>query len=298
MLGVIVPYFNYTNDPFRKANTQVFLRYLTQFSKVVKFVLVEAVYRNSSPETRLSGQIRYLESTQYTTFDVDTIFWRKENLINIGEKLLPEECDYIAWIDSDIFFSDKHWPYDIIRSLLTNDVVQVFDSAFMLDRKGDIESEAPSIVREWLKGNDEPQEKHPLPGHPGLGWAMRRNVFLEIGGLFEGAIVGGGDTELACALIDKLDKIKDWKSHRHWEELLKWSKSLRGLRTGYASCTAYHNWHGDEENRQYYSRTKILTDAEYDPVLDTKHNINSIQELSDRGKRLELAIVNYFHARG
>lgn len=35
--------------------------------------------------------------------------WFKENLINIAASYLPEDWEYMAWIDTDLEFQNKNW---------------------------------------------------------------------------------------------------------------------------------------------------------------------------------------------
>jgi hypothetical protein len=296
-LGLVVPYFNPLRDKYRKANTRSFLSYLTRFPSV-KFVLVEAAYDESLMlREEITEYMKCYDSMiTYASFFVSSTFFRKENLINIGEKLLPEVCDCIGWIDSDIFFTEDDWPYVILDSLKTYEAVQVFKDANLLSRFGPTEATVTSVAYEWKNGNDKPQLNHLLPGHTGLGWAMHRKLFRAIGGLSEYAIVGGGDTELACALFDRLFRLQDLKSPAHWKELNEWAVGLNNVDAGFAPLTANHMWHGDEDKRQYYSRNQILINAEYNPLLDTKRN-GLLLELSKKGWRMQGDILRYLSDR-
>src|SRR5271154_4063886 len=46
-----------------------------------------------------------------------TLLWNKENLINLGISRLPENWQYVAWIDADIKFRNEHWAADTVDLL-------------------------------------------------------------------------------------------------------------------------------------------------------------------------------------
>ncbi len=62
----------------------------------------------------------------------DDYLWYKENLINIALDRLPDDCQYVAWIDGDIEFSNENLIYDTISKLETHNVVQMFEYANFL----------------------------------------------------------------------------------------------------------------------------------------------------------------------
>jgi len=300
MLGVVVPYFNPLNDKLREKNTIEFLRYLSKFNRYVTYILIEAsstkswLLGSNYPDSPLSGMHKNVR------LHANSIIWRKENLINLAVEELPLYCDCIAWLDSDITFSHDAWPTSMMASLGTFDAVQAMEWVQLQNKDGKYGDLIPSVAREWLKGNFKPQKDHMLPGHTGMGWAMRRDLFERIGGLSEYAIVGGGDTELACSLFGRLHEIASLKSRLHFEVLKAWSAKVEEVArfNGFvAGLTIRHKWHGEESKRQYYTRAQILTRNKYDPLADTYHGCSNVLELSASGKRMQRAISDYFTAR-
>jgi hypothetical protein len=56
-----------------------------------------------------------------------SIIWHKENLINIAVQHLPDDWEYMAWIDSDLEFQNKNWVKETIASWRHSIWVGVFD---------------------------------------------------------------------------------------------------------------------------------------------------------------------------
>ena len=63
--------------------------------------------------------------------------WYKENLINIAVRHLPHDWKYMAWIDTDLQFQNKHWARETIEQLQTYKVVQIFSHCIDLGTKGE-----------------------------------------------------------------------------------------------------------------------------------------------------------------
>ena len=62
------------------------------------------------------------------------IMWQKERLLNIALESLPLSCEYLAWLDSDIIFSDPNW-HERARALLKKyDFIQLFDKVNYLPK--------------------------------------------------------------------------------------------------------------------------------------------------------------------
>jgi len=54
-----------------------------------------------------------------------SIYWMKENLINIAASRLPTKAKWICWLDADIHFEDRNWIELTIEQLKKYTVVQV-----------------------------------------------------------------------------------------------------------------------------------------------------------------------------
>ena len=54
------------------------------------------------------------------------ILWHKENLINIGISRLPQDAEYVAWIDADVQFARPDWVQETLHQLQIYKVVQMW----------------------------------------------------------------------------------------------------------------------------------------------------------------------------
>ncbi len=73
------------------------------------------------------------------------LLWQKERLLNIALEQLPDDCDKVAWLDSDIVFVRRDWAAATSRALDDHRIVQPFSTfqEVLPPRK----SEAGSYVR-------------------------------------------------------------------------------------------------------------------------------------------------------
>jgi hypothetical protein len=117
--------------------------------------------------------------------------------------------------------------------------------------------------------------KPPTTFHPGFVWALKRDIFRQIGGFYDKGIVGNGDIMFVFSIINNL--------HNHWVErytpclLEKWhsyNERVQQIKpsVGYLVMDAYHLFHGLSKHRQYVSRhTNInpLLAGKWDDVIYT-----------------------------
>ena len=99
-LYVILPYFNYVGWDNRAENTIRFIQENIHLqSDGVKFVLMEGIYKNKHQLNHVPKDIY-----KHMQLHVEHPIWIKENLINLAIQQLPEDWQYVAWIDADIIF--------------------------------------------------------------------------------------------------------------------------------------------------------------------------------------------------
>jgi hypothetical protein len=230
--------------------------------------------------------------------------WHKENLINIGVQHLPDQAEYIAWIDADIEFQNKNWSQETIEQLQCYDVVQLFSHAIDLGPNG--ETMIVHTGFNYLYVNDEPMSNY-SPGapyrhaHSGYAWACRKSAYNAMGGLMEFPILGSADSHMAMAFIGKVGKTLHPKLNKNYKELcfIFQERCERHIKRniGYVPGTINHFFHSDKQNRQYSSRWNILLNNDFDPLRDLKKDNNNLWQLEDLKPRLRDDIKKYFRQR-
>ncbi len=232
-----------------------------------------------------------------------TICWHKENLINIGISRLPPEARYIAWIDADIAFRRPDWPVAIIHALQQYSVIQPWEHAYDLGPHGEhlelhtsfasLHVKRQPIFTRWRAGY--------VFGHPGYAWAARREIIDELGGLYEAAVLGSADHNMAMAMLGRAaESFPADVSAEFTASQLAWQKKavqFIGYRLGYLPGTIEHGFHGPKLKRAYVSRWDILRRWKYNPVEDIKLNIDRVLELAGNKPGLQSDIERYFAAR-
>jgi len=58
-----------------------------------------------------------------------SVYWMKENLINIAVARLPAHAQFVSWLDADIHFHKKNWIELTMQQLKNYTVVQVTNDA-------------------------------------------------------------------------------------------------------------------------------------------------------------------------
>jgi hypothetical protein len=227
------------------------------------------------------------------SFRSDEYIFFKENLWNIGARLL--NVDKFIFLDSDVYFKDPSWLDRAAGKLSEVDFMQPFEFCHWLDKKGGDQLIRPSSCSGLANG------VHPKGGvyHPGFCLGVTRNAFDALGGLWEGAVCGGGgdganilahsrsvgtDKYLERLYNKKIFKGMLMEDHRRffhspsWHKYRAKSKEL-GITTGYVENQhVYHLWHGDRKKRKYTTRAEYFNWPNPDPPV--RHRPDGLQEFT------------------
>jgi hypothetical protein len=277
-----------------------FTQYVSQFKNVevhtVEIAFGDRQFYATGPET--------LEHTQLQSFDE---LWHKENMINLGMKNLPDDWQYVAWIDTDVRFTRNDWVEETLHQLQHYMFVQMFEDAVDLGPREQFLKRHKGFMHQYLNNPDfdpSPNYYSGASGHPGFAWAARREAIDHVGGIIDIGILGSGDRHMACGLVGQMSKSYSGGLHpAYGEELAAWeARAERHISrdVGFVPGTLLHEWHGKKVDRQYGSRWKILVDHQFNPRTDIKRDWQGLWQLEvtdSRQRNLRDAIRRYFRAR-
>lgn len=293
-LYVIVPYFNYCHYQSRK---ELFLEFLERIRSHprLRIVVCEATESGQTPELPrdMPNVFAHIHVTTRQQL------WVKEALVNIAVSRLPPHWKYMAWIDSDIQFVDKQWVESTIDRLDKYDVVQMFSTVVYLGPHNEAIKTDKSFGYMYRKSGREYTQTYRYGfWHPGFAWACTKHAYETMEGLIDYAILGSGDHHMALGLISKIECSHPKNIHPGYKKLLReFEKRVRSLKLGYVMGTIMHYWHGDLKLRRYKERWQILVDHKFNPLEDLYRDPMNLWQFTDRGRRLEPDIRDYFAGR-
>lgn len=234
-----------------------------------------------------------------------SILWHKERLINIAVPQLPKECRYVSWIDADSWIDSGDWPEQAKEILLKENPVAIQLASEVRftgpsKNKNEIEKFHPtySKVRSMSKDIDS------VHGSPGFAWMAKKQFFEIGGGLFDKALVGGGDLLVADAIWGN-SKIRLMlsnmnRSSKYLWDYVRWTKKLHNL-YGYPKgalidTIGYHLYHDDRKYRLYRHRHSIIHHNNYNPATDLEiEKETGLWKIVN--KKLKTDIERYFYFR-
>ena len=257
---------------------------------------VEAALGGRGHTVTTEGHARHLQVRQRDEL------WHKENLINLGIQCLPEDWEYVAWLDADIELVRPDWLSEIVHQLQHYQVLQVFQDAIDLGPAGQVVQKHNGFMWSHVSGQPKGGAGYGYPHwHPGFGWAARRSAIDALGGLMDHAILGSGDHHMAWALLGKvIQNAPKELMPAYLRTLRVWEARARtGIKkdVGFMPGTLLHHWHGKKADRRYQDRWKILLHHRYDPDFDVQKDWQGVLQLSTRGERMRADLRGYFQAR-
>jgi hypothetical protein len=225
----------------------------------------------------------------------DVPIWHKENMINLGVRLLPANYKAFAWIDADVEFENNSWAMDTLKILNgAKDVVQLFSHCVDMDKDKNTLNIFNSFGYSFSK-----MKNYTLKGldywHPGYAWAMTRKAYERVG-IYDKGILGSGDNIMAMSFINRIGSFLNKEYSKGYNQsMLDYQSKARGLRLGYTPGIIRHHYHGTKQNRRYTERWKILMKYDFSPDAHLTYKDGLL--LANISKEFAADILNYFQER-
>lgn len=299
----------------KKCTSKVFLDVIAVVSNPARYDKRYKLFKEFCVRMKQQPQVRLLTvelQQRARPFVTDSIvklrtkdeLWHKENMINIGVQHLPEDWEYMAWIDTDLEFQNKNWVRETIEQLQTYYIVQLFQHGIDLGPSDEVLTIHTSFISLYVNGepmNNYTKHKNYKNGHTGFCFAIRKTAFNDIGGLLDFAILGSADAHMCLAFIGDVKKSLHPRLNKNYKELcvIFQDRCERHIQrnVGYVNGTILHHFHGSKSDRQYGSRWQILLDNDYDPLRDIKKDWRGVYQLEDTKFKLRDQIKKYFRSR-
>jgi hypothetical protein len=233
--------------------------------------------------------------------------WQKERLLNLAIEQLPDECDQVMWIDADIVVEIETWPAQVSAALERAQAVQPFETIHSLDAYGRWAHANTSMASVWerdgslshaLSKTVDRGTGAPCSGHV---WAARREL-LTRHGLYDGCIVGGGDTAFLGGVTGSFDDVVrvHCMGPEQTDRYMAWAEGVyRDVQGSVVAlqCEMEHLWHGSMSNRRGRQRHEELAAIGFDPYQDIELDENRIWRWASDRPELHRYVSDYFLAR-
>ena len=281
------------------------------------------LFRNRLTVPLITVELSFDGEFELTATDADVmvqlhggaVLWQKERLLNVALQHLPADCDAVAWIDNDVLFANDSWAEQAQQKLEQYRMVQLFSQSVDLKPgETDIMTDEPEYYSQGLIariestdiGALERQSKYSW-GHPcrevmpGLAWCIRRDV-IDQHGFYDAMIMGAADRMLLHAAYGEISQIPSTvpMTESHFAHYLEWAQpfynTVQGS-VGYIDHTAYHLWHGEIPNRQYWDRHDAVVKMAFDPATDITVGDNGAWHWARSVPELENYCIDYFQQR-
>lgn len=254
------------------------------------------------------------------------VLWQKERLLNLVLQALPAGCRQVVWLDCDIIFEQQDWPERVGAALTRFPLLQPFRNVHHLPPgAGPDEAVAatsslsgtslaatsllirPSVAAAMAAGKhvDEVFGRLTSGGSgiptPGLAWAARRDL-LEQHGFYDGCIIGGGDTAMACAAfsafghVTRLHCMNEWQRARYMDWAGPFHRAVGGA-VSFIDGDVFHLWHGAIDDRKTRQRHEGLQPFGFDPHEDIAIAATGCWQWATDKPQLHRYVRDYFAAR-
>ena len=234
------------------------------------------------------GDLKRIDGSTLLTCGPENEVWQKERLINVAIANQPVHVRYVAWIDHDLIPGNPQWLTDTVEMLRRGyDALQLFSEVNYLDRSGAVLQTIPGSVRINQDSTN-----------PGGAWIAKRKFVDSVGGLYDRAIVGGGDAIWFSGLTGRRRSFESRHSEPFQRHIQSWYGRVQGAKIGYLPGEMFHLWHGDLADRQYHSRDQMMASLGYDPERHIEVDKNGLLAwTSEASDEMKSAVRQYFADR-
>lgn len=268
-LWVVTAYYNPLGYRSRRVNYEAFARVLRRSG--IPLLTVECAFGDQPYDLPESADVVRVRSA--------SLLWQKERLLNLAVSWLPRSCEFVAWLDCDLVFTNPDWAHETASLLRDVSVVQVFETCNRLPREYETVITGGEVCTSFARVvDDDPTTlstgKYQDHGHTGYGWAARRDI-LDRHGLYEHAVAGSADHYMAHAAIGDLDSpciqrlmMRNTTLMNHFRE---WAEPFHASVSGglkAVSGQVLHLWHGELADRNYMLRHVEFSEFAFDPYSD------------------------------
>jgi hypothetical protein len=184
-------------------------------------------------------------------------FWRKENLLNLLEPLVPDQFDHLIWLDSGVALLESELEPRLEKALQTHTFAQPFSSCDWIGPGGGVEIEWGA----YAKGGPD--------ASVGMAWAMKRSTWRSLGGLWAGDILDSTELERAMVGEETSSGAK------------KWLSQIPTPSFGFAEGQAIHYWHKITKRLSPEKRQELLAQLNYDPTRHLTINSQGVLEITN-----------------
>lgn len=287
-LAIVTTIFNHQNNPYFLKNWNKFVSHLESQNLLSDLYVCEILSQNTSPVISIS------ESNHCIVYNNSQI-WHKEKAVNYILSKLPDKYDGIIVIDNDVILLANNWYHETKKLLESHIAVQPFDEIqYLLSNNTDIEIIDYSLTKVCESS------RVMSGGNPGMVIAYRRDYLDNINGLYDGAIVGGGDVinmmpffiNTHAIMTKVMDTICEDSIGDMWQYVKKAHNEIEQLKlkpiTYINKSTVQHMYHGLWSDRRYDTRYNLLKDYKIKDICTIDSNgfyelvdVDLTQKLSD-----------------
>jgi len=291
--AVLIPFYNPAR--YKRILKNALYVISTLKEKNIPVFVAECVFHKYKPQ--IPNATLVLKSDSYMFY--------KEQLLNKLVPHVPKKYTKLIFLDADIIFDTPDWVDTTSAALNKFDIIQPYsESCWLTPDNTRIRSKKNSYAYAIVTKKDiSNSTTHDY--HPGFAWAMKRDVFVKIGGFFEKSIIGGGDVTFVLNLFpfhvtdEFFFKASQSGFGKYiidaWREYNDAFKKVNPT-LGYLSNKALHLFHGVKEDRQYISRYKNIADA-MKGTWDDEVTTNSDGLFEFKRPEMNSILLSYFKGR-
>jgi len=260
--------------PIYTANN-VQTRYLYEWHKNFRNYVRSYGMNFQTVEVIFPGQEFQLTETNNTPHDLqyntEWIFAMRENLINVGVKHLPEDWEYMSWVDQHIFWEDPYWFEKCIWLFAHHNIVHMLNGNHFYNLRNTTDYSLEGFGKLYNQYGSSFEQHNPIR-QCGLAWGMRREIFEQLGGLLDICIGTKCDLYQNYAYMGSR-YTSQTRNYEYAQAIGAWQDhaiKVYDRKLGYLDSRVYHFMHCIEgcKTSEYGLHVQALMEFNFNPRTD------------------------------
>lgn len=154
----------------------------------------------------------------------------KYNFLNYVISILPNEAEFLAWVDPNIEFLNENWVEETLETLRSINFVKLYKDYLIVQKDSSIVGSSSTAVKnpKNQKGYSNYEKITHLEKYSGTAWAAKKNFITAIGGFLDLCVTNECDEIISGCFEGRIEEVAPANLTPEFKDILKeWQKSIK-----------------------------------------------------------------------
>lgn len=212
-------------------------------------------------------------------FRIESPLNLKYNMLNYVISILPNDAEFIAWIDYNIEFLNENWIDSVFEKLKNpnNNFFKLYSDYLILNKDANIIASSTSGGNKNQKNHKNSFQASTLEKFSGTAWAAKKEFITSIGGFLDLCVTNESDLMISSCFEGKVEEILPPNFSEEFKQvLLEWQR-----------CIKINNKSQEIDFFNNIIKKYLLEEIIESPLKQNRNSVNSSNRKSSSKSKLD-----------